>query len=335
MNKKIIISILLTGIMLNSGYAQGNFESKTGTTVATFLKIGQSPRAMGVGEAYVALGTGASSAFWNPAGIVVDQTRTLSANYTDWIIDLQLSSLAVSLPLDDQSSAALTAIALNMDDIDVTTVKDPNGDGTRVGAGDIALGASYARKLTETFNLGITGKLIHSNIARESATGLAVDIGTYYLPGWRGLRVGMTLSNLGTKMRMDGRDLDVKYDTDPLLGSDVESDARLKTNDWDLPTTFRLGVAMDVLKSNGMSLTVSADGIHASDTKERFAVGTELNVGHMIALRLGTGLNYDQSRFSGGIGLHTAMLGGITVDYAFTTLEPFGLMQTLGVSYNY
>ena len=177
--------------------------------------------------------------------------------------------------------------------------------------------------------MGVTGKWIYNNVANETASATAIDIGTLFSPGWRGLRIGMSLTNFGTKMRLDGRDLNAKHDVDPLLGLDEPADSRLRTRDWDLPTAFRLGMAINVVETSNLLWTATADAIHATDNVERANFGSEITMGK-VKLRVGAGVNYDQLRIGFGGGV-TQKLGGrnITIDYAAVTLSPFGLIQSI------
>jgi hypothetical protein len=59
----------------------------------------------------------------------------------------------------------------------------------------------------------------------------------------------MNISNDGSKMQMNGRDLSVKVDPDQMVsGNNPDSNAALKTDSYDLPLMFRVGVLMDILK---------------------------------------------------------------------------------------
>ena len=325
-----IISVSVIFFSLVSGQVDvKEFESKVGTTAASFLKIGVGPRALAMGEAFVAAADGPSAAFWNPAGLGRMTGTTISASTTDWIMDLRLHSAVASTKLQGPGVVAFSVNALQMDEIEVTTLRSPDGDGTYASASDVMIGLSYARPLTDVFVVGVTGKWIYNNVANETASATAIDIGTLFSPGWRGLRIGMSLTNFGTKMRLDGRDLNAKHDVDPLLGLDEPADSRLRTRDWDLPTAFRLGMAINVVETSNLLWTATADAIHATDNVERANFGSEITMGK-VKLRVGGGVNYDQLRIGFGGGV-TQKLGGrnITIDYAAVTLSPFGLIQSI------
>ena len=86
---------------------------------------------------------------------------------------------------------------------------------------------------------------------------------------FKGMKLGMNFSNLGGRMKLDGRDLTREYDLNPdnTLNTGVET--RLRTQDWDLPVNFRVGLAMEILgekasfyQNENNQLTFAVDGNH-------------------------------------------------------------------------
>ena len=57
----VLMSLLLPGVLLA--------QAKVGTAGAQFLEIGVSARAIGMGEAYVAVSNDATAMYYNPAGL--------------------------------------------------------------------------------------------------------------------------------------------------------------------------------------------------------------------------------------------------------------------------
>ena len=311
------------------------FESKVGTTIANFLKIGVGPRAVAMGSAFSAVANDASAVYWNPAGIIYVDRSDLFTGYMDWIIDLELHQVSFVRNHNNIGSFGISINTLKMDDIEVTTLSDPEGDGTYAGASDLVVGLTYARKLSAYFSLGVTLKTLYSQIANESAIGQAIDIGTLFTPGWKDLRIGMSLAHFGTKMNLDGRDLNIQTDIDPLINSDAAGEGRLKTQSWNLPTTFRLGIAMNIINNNKYTVLWALDGIHATDANESLGTGFELTAGP-FALRSGLGLGYDQTRVSIGAGYaHTTTTIIFNIDYGVMTIEPFGIIQTVSIGTNF
>ena len=82
--KFIIISVSLVSF----GFSQNFFPilggQRSGTSIFTFLKIGVSAHALGMGEAVVALNQDAASVYYNPATIAQFQETEFSATHVEW-----------------------------------------------------------------------------------------------------------------------------------------------------------------------------------------------------------------------------------------------------------
>src|SRR5512142_3359573 len=59
--------------------------SGTGTTAATFLKIGLGPRAVALGESYAGVADDVSAVYWNPAGLAELDGPEFTAMHTFWL----------------------------------------------------------------------------------------------------------------------------------------------------------------------------------------------------------------------------------------------------------
>ncbi len=76
--------------------------------------------------------------------------------------------------MGDFGSLGLSFTSLNMSDMKVRTVDQPEGTGEYFSAGDIAVGVSFAKNLTDRFSIGFTGKYIQQKIWHMSATAFAL-----------------------------------------------------------------------------------------------------------------------------------------------------------------
>ena len=62
--------------------------------------------------------------------------------------------------------------------------------------------------------------------------------------------MGMSISNYGTKMKMEGRDLLLQTEVDPSLESDpININANFATDPFELPLIFRFGLSYTKLIS--------------------------------------------------------------------------------------
>ncbi len=325
--------IILWGLSVTLLSAQeGRSVSNVGTTAAPFLEIGIGARAVGMGGAFVATANDASALHWNPAGMARLSQVEVMFVHTDWLCGLDFDFAGAVLPLGRWGSIGASVTALSMSDMPVRTVEMPQGTGENFSAGDLALALSYGISLTDRFSIGFTGKYIYQSIWKESACGVALDIGTLFTTGFRGMRIGASLRNFGTDMRMQGDDLLIFHDPDPKkLGNNDRIFADLKTDSWPLPLTFQVGVAMEAWNSPLHRLTLASDAVHPTDNTESLHLGCEYAFREMFFLRAGYNnlfLRDGEEGLTLGTGVAVRLMGhrAIRVDYAYAD---FGRLENV------
>jgi hypothetical protein len=320
----------------------GQKVSKVGTTAAPFLNIDAGARGVGMGGAFVSVGEDISAMYWNPAGIArLNQTETTFSN-TKWIADVSYNFAAVAVPMGQFGTLGINAIFLTMDDMVRTTINEPDGTGETFSAGDYAFGLTYARKLTDRFSIGFNAKYIQQRIWHTTATGFALDIGTLFDTQFRGVKIGMSISNYGTKMQLDGQDLRTQTDLDTkIAGNNPSIDAYLAAGKFDLPLIFRVGMSVDLLK--GMydsNLIFSMDALHPNDDVESINVGMEYTFHKMVSLRWGYKSLFARDSeeglcFGGGINYKLFSQTTLHLDYAWGDFGVLNDIQkfSLGLSF--
>jgi hypothetical protein len=331
--------ISMLGLLL--GFAAQAFSqsvTKVGTTAAPHLLIDVGPRATGMGGAYVAVANDATAMYWNPAGIA--SVTGFAATFTNakWIADLSFNYAGAVLALGEFGHLGFNATFLTMDEIERTTIFSPDGTGELFDAGHYAVGLSYARNLTDRFAIGFNAKFINDRMYHSSAHGFALDVGALFRTQLNGLTLGMSISNYGTKMQLDGRDLQIQYDVDPgRTGNNPNINARLQTDRYDLPLTFRVGVSMDVLKGKSDSnLILAVDALHPSDDLEYVNVGGEYVFHEMFFLRGGYKELFAKDSEAGlsfGGGIRYNMMGStdLRFDYSYVDFGVFDAVHMFSV----
>jgi hypothetical protein len=329
--KKIAHVLLL--IILSTFLVQAQSVTKTGTTAAPFLNVGVGARAIGMGGAFVSLADDASSLFWNPAGAAYVQGSEAIFNHSEWIADINFDFAGLVVNLGNIGTVGMFGNFMTMGEMERTTELYPDGTGQNFSAGSYALGLNYSRALTDRFNIGFNIKYVHEYILNSSASGLAIDIGTVFVTGFKGLRLGASITNFGTKMSMDGRDVLVQHDIDPLReGSNERLNANLDTDAYDMPLNLRVGVSYDVFQDiSNNQLWIAVDALHPSDNVEFINAGLEYVALDLFALRGGyAALFSDDSErgltLGGGVKYGFGNTLSLKVDYAF---ETFGRLDNV------
>ncbi len=328
-------------IILISGLALGDHSfDKVGTTSAQFLKLGVGARAMGMGGGFVALADDGSAMYWNPAGMMNQKGFNTSFMHNDWALDISHDFVGVTFPAGRSGILGFSLTALSMDEQEVTTVLEPDGNGLTYTVLNMAFGVSYARQISDRFSYGHTVKIIRLSAYNEVANTAAIDIGMLLRTDFHGLKIGMCVSNFGGEIRYEGRDLIEKADIDDDLEGNYLTDVNLTTESWPLPLLIRIGVAIDLIgssdpiKSKSINrLTVSLDAEHPNDSREHVNAGCEYSFKNIFFLRGGYRFNYDEENitFGAGLKLKLGALGETYINYGVKPFGPFGNINQVSI----
>ena len=156
-----VILILCTSFSFAQSFVSN--VSKRGTSAATFLSIGQSSRATGMGSAFVGVQGDPSDLYWNPAGIASIDGINIMFDHTNWIADVAYNFFASAYHIDGFGTLGLSVIISDIGDMPVTTISQPEGTGQTFSATDFAVSLAYAVNLTDEFAIGFNPKFIYQS----------------------------------------------------------------------------------------------------------------------------------------------------------------------------
>ncbi len=316
--------------------------TKAGTTAVPLLKVDVGAQAVAMGSAYVSVVEDATAMYWNPAGLARISGNEAVFSHARWFADIRMSYAAVAMNLGNIGAIGVSGQFQTMDEMERTTILEPDGTGEMFGAGSFAFGLSYARNLTDRFSIGLSGKFIHEKIYHSAAKGAALDFGALFDTQFHGMKIGMSVTNYGTKMRLGGRDMQTQKDPDPTVtGNNENIPAYFQTDAFDLPLLFRVGVSADVLKGYGRSnLILAVDALHPNDDVESVNVGCEYVFDRMVSIRAGYKSLFAEDSEEGlsvGAGLQYSVGRGVrlTIDYAYHEFGRLNDIQkfTVGIGF--
>jgi hypothetical protein len=316
-------------------------QDKVGTAAASFLGIDIGAAAQAMGGAYVSMVSDASALHWNPGAISRIGSSQLVFTHTSWFVGTDYNWGAVVLNLDGVNAFGAHMALLDYGEENVTTVQSPEGNGERWSAQDLFAAISYARNLTDRFSIGGSVKYIQQKIFNESASGYAFDLGLLYITRFNGMRLGVSITNFGTEMQMDGKDLNQPYDLDPEnFGNNPTISSKLSTQSWPMPLFYRVGVSMDVITMVQSTFTLSTDAVVPSDNSTIINVGAEFNWNQIFFLRGGyKSLMRDETEegFTAGVGFkyNVPGLGRVILDYAYNDYGLLEQIHTLGFGFGF
>jgi opacity protein-like surface antigen len=311
--------ILIFLIILFPVFLSAQEVAKVGTAGAQFLKIGLSARATAMGEAYTVVPNGSEAIFWNPGAMALVEGHDISASYVSWPADIDYSGVAYSTHIEGFGVLGFHVVGLKTGDMRVRTIFNPEGTGEMFTASQFAGGISYATFLTDKFAIGGTFKYVREDFWTYRATNWGVDIGTYYRTGFRSLVLGMSIMNFGPEMAFGGSYVDYG---DPREGGAPGEFEVIDFQNYQLPMTFRLGLAMNVYETEDIKVLTALDASKPNDNKQRVNAGVEFMFMDMVALRGGYKLGYDEDTYAFGAGFQYALFGSVKIrlDYSYSDM---------------
>ncbi len=284
--------------------AQTLFAFQIGSSGVTFLKMGAGARAVAMGEAFVAVCDDATSAYWNPAGLVGGEKSSIHFTHNQWLQEVDHEFLSFAFPWDGQF-LALSVNYNSVGDIEYRTgpTSEPLGS---VSAHDLALALSYARPLNTRMAVGATLKYLHEKIYLDTSSGAALDLGMKYALNNRGAALGISVRNMGTMSRM-------------------------REERIELPLLLQAGFSWRTSLRSVVSGVILAGDYVTEEFEEHYInLGTELQIGNVAALRLGYQAGYSTKNISAGIGF---IFGRYRLNYAYVPYrQDLGTVQRFSMS---
>jgi hypothetical protein len=280
----LTITIALATVV-GRGWAGG--LDRVGTAGAQELRIPMGPASTALGGATVALGGGLANVYWNPAALAATDNSEAMVTHGIYLADSQVNSVGVSTGMGSAGMIALTAKVLNVGDITVTTEDSPEGTGQILSPNFGVFGVTYGRRMTDRVLLGFTGMFINERVADLTANGFALDLGLQYDTGWRGLRFGFAMKNVGPSMHFEGGNLEQRI---VLPGDDPSAQphvVQLQSTSFELPTYLQLGAAYDIKISEKAEATLVGTYQSNNFSTDEYRLGAECRVGTHLALRGG------------------------------------------------
>lgn len=252
-NKGLVIGVVL---MVN---ASSGFANQKGTSTAPFLRIGQGARAEAMGGAFTAIANDAYAVNWNPAGLAQISRLNLAVDYLRFIEDINTQYASFILPLNRvNGSLGVSATYVDLGSIDRRDANNAvvSGDTDIRGySGNI----SWGQAIGDRFALGGGVKYIGQDLAGETGSGLAGDIGALFFLVPDRFSVGAAVQNLGAKIK---------------TGTEKE----------DIPLTMRGGVAFYVIPRE---LVLAVDAEKERDTDLTLRGGAEYTYAQRFIIRAG------------------------------------------------
>lgn len=267
-----------------------------------FLKIPVDARACGLGEAAAGYAGNAASLYYNPAGLAGIGSFDAVLMHNAWLLGMNHEYAAAGYGTPRLGTFGLSFDYWGSGDISSVDFRGETLPGYTFSAADWYASLGYARWFGPlSFGAGL--KFISERNESLSTAAWALDAGTIWRLPVEGLSAGLSLTNVGTRAKLDQEEFSIPY-------------------------CARLGWRWDVL-----DFGVTQDFILSSVERPGIAAGAEYRLAGILALRAGYRTGSDVQGLSGlraGLGI---FFRGLGVDYAFAPYGKLGNTHRLSLSY--
>lgn len=342
MKRNILLGLVIVSMLgLSALDAYAGDKKRRGTAGASQLLIPVTARNASLGASLTSgLSdlSGLEAIYSNPAGLVNNQGTGAIFSRMEYVADIGVNYFGVAQSFG-QSSVAFTVTSWDFGTIAKQTELSPEITSVTYDASFVTAGLTYARQFTDRIAAGATMKVITETIDDVSGSAVAVDAGMTYVVGESGLRLGVSLKNIGTAMNYSGVGL-TRQVRIPGQAPDATNNALvLESEGVELPSLLNFGVAYTREMGAGALVTVLGNFRSNSFDQDQYSGGIEVNLFEMLDLRGGFEMTPDQdlTMFTGanfGAGLNVEFGGTMLhLDYAYRATDFFDNVQmfTLGV----
>ena len=340
--KKIYLKLFLLILTASTMFADGGVRNGTGAAAQLLIPVGA--RGIAMSGSSVAGSSGLEALYWNPANLAIEGGTNVMFSHMTYIADIGVTYFGASTNLEGFGSLALSLKSLSMNDINVTTVEDPDGTGQTYKPTFLILGLTYSRLLSDRISVGLTVNYITEKLGLVSASGLGFNLGVTYrnLANINGFNLSMVVKNLGSQMKYDGSALYLP--ATPATLERGEAYYKMDAMAFELPSTLEIGFsyAYNFNASNSLQL----DGVYQNSNyyADEYKVGLEYSLNNSFFVRGGylftpsfsDNKDYNIYGLTAGMGIKYD-LGGtlLKLDYAFRQTKFFNSNHVIAVQFGF
>ena len=327
----VSVMIILLVISTQDTFAGGR---KLGSAAASELLIPMGARSVGMGGANIANVSQTEAIYWNPAGLANLQSSEASFSYMTYFADMNVSYFTLGYYMEGIGTLGLSLQSLDIGDLIVTTVDNPEGTGEILSPDYITVNATFSRRLTDRILFGVNTKLISERIGNMSASAVAWDFGIQYISDLN-IDFGIVLKNIGTSMQFDGTG--IEFDSVIPFASPNATTRKTKADivSNEMPTSLNMGLAYRYVINEENKLNINTSYISNSFNIDQMIGGMEYSFQDFVFLRVGYEAPLYPSDFPSeaqdyqfgltfGAGINLEIDGNmIVIDYAYRDMDIF------------
>jgi tetratricopeptide (TPR) repeat protein len=303
MYRKAHVSGIMLLIMFLPAVVLG--KALSGGQPGSFLHLGQSARALGMGNCFAAISDDLTAIYYNPAGLTQLLKYELNTFYCPLWEDTNYNFIGYAHPLEKMGTFGAALINMTSSGFEKRATID--SEAASFSVNDRAFLLSYGYNLSNRLSIGTTLKSVKKTVDIYSGSAFGIDAGVLYRFLGNQLSVGANFQNL----MAPAPKLQTEADKYPLYSK--------------FGVAYKLEPAMTAWEDK---LILALDVDYSSFLTAKNHVGVEYWYGKSLALRLGKDIsNY----LTFGLGVNYA---SFSFDYAVVPHD-LGLSQRISVGYRF
>lgn len=340
-------SLLFLSLLLLAGGAFAGNPDRQGEAGAAQLLINPWARSAGLHSMNTSMVTGTDGLYLNVAGLsrINDMQINLAhARYLDGA-EININTLGFARRVGKGGAFGISLMALDLGDFDLTTTETPEGSGATFSPAFFNMGVAYSHLFANRVSVGVMVKFVNESISNAGASAIAMDAGVQYVTGENdNFKFGISLRNVGSKMRFRGEGLGVLNDANNQT-FDYPITYYQRSAEYELPSQLNIGASYDWLLARSSRLTLVGNFTSNAFSRDQVGGGLEFSLGQNFALRASYKLEFDapegsteaslDNGFGGGFSVSVPMRKGsdtrLSIDYAYRQTDIFNGIHNIGL----
>jgi hypothetical protein len=358
----------LVGLLLTSVTVFGGNPDRSGGAGATQLNVNPYARSAGYGGTNTASVRGIESFNLNIAGLAYTSKTDIAFSRMSFLqgSGVSVNNFGLAQALGEDGDGGVIGLGFSSWDfgsIPITTYDNPDGTLPTFSPTVLNIGASYAKKFSNSITGGFLLRLISEGLADVRAQGVAFDFGVQYQTALNAksdkkkikkedFRLGISMRNIGPDMTFRGAGLSFRA-INAQTGADRK--AYFAADKFNLPTLVNIGLGYDMRLDQTQDtyfhrLTGSFNFNYNAFQSNVYGFGAEYAYKELAMLRVAYNVSGDKQLFSNSpedpqylnpiYGLWAGATfqmpiskGGtsMAIDYGYAPTRIFNGMHTIGI----
>jgi len=344
--KKVYLLTILSLAVLSVELRAGN-PDRQGEAGAYELLMNPWARSAGLHTMTTSMISGVEAMRLNVAGIGQINKLQVYASHALYLqgTDISMTAGGLSTRIGKNGALGVTLMSLDFGDIPVTTTALPEGTGATFSPTFLNIGVGYAHTFAEKISVGFLVRAVSENLADLNSFGIALDAGVQYRTG--GFKFGVSLRNVGTKMKFSGEALGEQTTIQGNDGPTVLTFDRRNAG-FELPSTLNIGMSYDFLVGTKHRITAIGNFTANSFSRDQIGAGVEYSFARWVEVRaaykfdMGSGEDFEAPIYTGlafGASLGVPLSkrnkdARLSIDYAYRATRVWDGTHNFGLRFD-